>query len=153
MIGIKSWLCDILNCDSNSGNIPPPNPLDDMDSSEVLTLLRAEFPNAQILLSDAKYKTTTKKEIERYLKYDLTDTWDYVPEYFDCDNSSYSLMGHLSNPDWGCLTFGIVWTKVPGGAHAVNCFIDNNGEVWIVEPQTDSISKLPDNWEPYLVMM
>jgi len=152
MIDVREWLCGILKCNKQNV-ISPPNPLDEFNASEVNSMLQAEFPKAQILLSDGYYKTTTKKELERYLKYDLTDTWDYIPEYFDCDDSSYSLMGHLSNPDWGCLAFGIVWTKVPGGAHAVNCFISNSGIVYIVEPQNDKVFKCPVDWEPYLIMM
>jgi len=155
-MSIRSWLCDILNCNCNSGNginIPPPSPLDDSNSTEVLTILKAEFPNAQMFISDSDYKTTTKKELERYLKEDITDSYKYVSEYFDCDDFSFCLMGQLSNPDWGCLAFGIVWTKVPGGAHAVNCFISNSGTVYLVEPQSDKIFKCPDNWEPFLIMM
>jgi len=70
-----------------------------------------------------------------------------------CDDFSFALMGHISNPSWGALPFGIVWTKIPGGAHAVNCFIDKNRDVWIVEPQNDAVYKCPSNWEPYLVMI
>jgi hypothetical protein len=70
-----------------------------------------------------------------------------------CDDFSYSIMGRISNPDWGALPFGVLWTEVPGGAHAVNCFIDNNRDVWVLEPQTDSLFSLPGNWNPYLVMM
>lgn len=153
MIDIKEWVCNFLNCNVEKQDIPAPSPLEELDVTEVNTLLKSEFPKATLLLSDEKYKTTTKKELERYLEEDLTDKWNYIPTYFDCDDFSYALMGHLSNPDWGCLAFGILWTKVPGGAHAVNCFISNSHRVYIVEPQNDKIFSLPDNWEPYLVMM
>jgi len=152
MMCLRNYICNMLKC-SNTPSIPAPNPLDDLDSSEVLTILKAEFPKALILLSDEAYKTTTKSELERFLKEDIVDKWKYTSTYFDCDDFSFALMGNLSNPDWGCLTFGILWTSVPNGAHAVNCFISNSGKVYIVEPQNDDVFKLPDNWEPYLVMM
>lgn len=148
------WFCDTFcNCPQSSGNISPPNYLEDMDYTEVMTLLQSEFSNATILLADNDYKTTTKSELERFLAHDITDQWQYVSEFYDCDDFSFSVMGQLSNPDWGALTFGILWTNVPGGAHAVNCFIDNNREVWIIEPQNDAFYKLPGDWTPFLVIM
>jgi len=150
---IKKYLCNALSCCEESASLSPPKYLEDVDSSEVYTILKAEFPNANILLSDSKYKTTTKVEYERYIKYDVTDKWKYVSQYYDCDDFSFSIMGRMSNPDWGALTFGIVWTQTSNGAHAVNCFIDHNREVWIVEPQNDNVFKLPSDWNPYLIIM
>jgi len=133
--------------------ITPPNYLGEIDYNEVHTILKAEFPDAWIGLSDSVYKTTTKEELMKYINYDIIDEYHYVSEYYDCDDFSYALMGSLSNPEWGALPFGIMWTDVPGGAHAVNCFIDNNREVWIIEPQTDQIFSLPKDWSPYFIVM
>jgi len=148
---IKQWLCRVLGCCADS--ISPPQDLENIDFNEVNTLLTAEFPNATLLLSDYMYKTTTLAEFDRFIKNDVTNNNIYVSEYYDCDDFSYSIMGHLSNQDWGCLTFGILWTSTPGGGHAVNCFIDKDRNVWILEPQDDSIFKCPSDWDPYLVMM
>ena len=115
--------------------------------------LTAEFPDCPILLSDEDYKTTTKEELIRYLSEDTTNDYPYISEWYDCNNFSYTLMGRLSNPDWGCLPFGILWTDTPLGGHAVNCFVDYNRDVWIVEPQSDEVFELPDNWEPWIVIM
>jgi len=147
---IKSKICGNNN---QPQKIPAPSPLKDISHSEVLTLLQAEFPNAYVILTDAKYKTTTKKEIERYLKEDITDEYKYISEYFDCDDFSHRLMGNLHNPDWGHLTFGIVHTKVPNGAHAVNIFISDQNKVYLIEPQNDKIFKCPSDWEPYFILM
>jgi len=147
---IKKWLCNHLDC---VDKISPPEGLVNIDFSEVYTKLQSEFPDANILLSDNRFKTTTKAEIMRFLKGDNTDSYDYISEYFDCDDFSFSLMGKVSNQDWGCLAFGIMWTSTGSGNHAVNCFIDSAGEVWIIEPQNDKMFKLPNGWKPYLVMM
>ena len=71
----------------------------------------------------------------------------------NCDDFSFALMGSVSNPDWGALPFGIVWTTTPSGLHAVNCFIDKNREVWIIEPQNDNIFKCPPDWDPLFIVI
>jgi hypothetical protein len=150
---LKEVICNCDECEYGENYISPPNYLEDIDWVEVDTILKAEYPNAAILLSDNSYKTTKKSEFERFIAEDITDQWQYVPEFFDCDDFSFSIMGQLSNPDWGALTFGILWTNTPNGAHAVNCFIDKDREVWILEPQNDQLYRLPGNWNPYLVIM
>jgi hypothetical protein len=148
----KEFICELLGCGSEQ-DIPSSYIWNEFDASEVYTILRAEFPDAQILLSDNLYKITSIDDLLLYLKSDITDIYKYISEYYDCDDFSYSLMGQLSNPQWGSTAFGILWTDVPDGAHAVNCFIDKNRDVWIIEPQNDKIFRLPSIWKPYLVMM
>lgn len=152
----REFICKLLGCkeiQEQETNIPEPFYLENIDYNEVSTILKAEFPIARLYLSDNKYKTTTIDELRNYLRFDLTDKNRYVPEYYDCDDFSYALMGSLSNPSWGCLPFGILWTSTSNSNHAVNCFIDNNRKVWIIEPQTDAVFELPEYWTPYLVMM
>ena len=152
----REFICKILGCkdiQEQETTIPEPYYLESIDYNEVSTILKAEFPQARLYLSDSNYKTTTIGELQNYLRFDLTDKHKYISEYYDCDDFSYSLMGGLSNPSWGCLPFGILWTSTPTGNHAVNCFIDKDRKVWIIEPQTDGIFELPDDWSPYLVMM
>ena len=153
LINLREWLCGVLGCDVPVSDITPPNYLEEIGFSEVDTILKAEFPDATILLSDNKYNTTTKEELQRFLKNDITDKWQYVSEYMDCDDYSWSVLGRISNPDWGCLPFGYVWTNTSTGSHAVNIFIDNNREVWIIESQTDAVFKCPNDWKPYLISM
>ena len=134
-------------------NMPIPQGLEDIGYEEIYSILKAEFPKASIILADRDYKTVTKEELIRYLKYDLTDSYKYVPEYYDCDNFSYHLFGSISNPEWGSLPFAIVFTKTSNGNHAVNCFVDKERNVWMIEPQNDWIGTLPKNWEPYFILM
>ena len=134
--------------------IPEPQNLTVIDLNEITTILKAAFPDALLLFSDKKYKTTSITELTRYLKHDLTDQNKYVSEYYDCDDFSYRLMGNISNPLWGALPFGILWVETNEGyAHAVNVFIDDNRLVWVVEPQTDNVFKPPESWRAYVVMM
>jgi len=134
--------------------VDKPDPLEDVDHTEIMTVLRAEMgEDCMIYLSDRDYQVTSKEEIENFLALDDTDKRKYLSEYHDCDDFSYRLHGQFSVPGWSGLAFGILWAGVPGGGHAINCFVDNDKEVWIIEPQNDKIFKLPDDWEPWIVFM
>jgi len=69
----------------------------------------------------------------------------------NCDDYSFQLMGDFHIPKWSALAFGILWLDKP--AHAVNLFVDDNREVWIVEPQDDKIFKLPKDWKERMLIM
>ena len=151
LTSIKKFFCDFLKC--NSLSYPVFNVIGKYDINEVLTLLKSEFPNASILLSDLEYEKISKEDLIKFLRSDDTDLYQYKPEIFDCDDFSYRLMGQLSIPGYSGIPFGIVWTKTPRGGHALNCFIDENCNVWLVEPQSDKVFKLPKDWDVYIVMM
>jgi hypothetical protein len=106
------------------------------------SILRKEFPNAELFLSDNIYLLCDPQDIKKFLKQDATDRIEYKPEDFDCDDFAYRLMGQMSVPDWSKLAFGIVWTD----KHALNCFVDEDGEIWFVEPQTDEILPTLKDW-------
>jgi len=134
-------------------NICPPRETEKIEYSELLTLLKSEFPNAMIIWTDKYYMTAPFSEFQRFVSWSGVDKYIYVPEYYDCDDFSFALFGAITIPKWSALTFGIIFTETPRGAHAVNFFVDKNREVWIVEPQNDSIFKLPSTWEPYFVLI
>lgn len=134
-------------------NISPPNYLEDISNSEVLTILKAEFPEAVILLTDDQYKTTSKDELLRFLREDATDKYSYVPEFYDCDNFSFRLIGQISNPSWGMIPFGFTFINGGGVNHALNCFIDIERELWLVEPQDDRMFKCPNKWKGVIVIL
>lgn len=95
---------------------------------------------AHIYLVDAKYQLIEKSEMERFLKEDKTDLLTYVPEYFDCDDFSFRLMGQFSTPGWGGIAFGISFSKV----HAFNIFVDAQKKIWILEPQSNNVGSVDD---------
>ena len=144
-----SWLRNII-CVKQ---IVRPKNLVDIEHTEVYNLLKKEFGDIPIYLSDLQYKTTSLELLREFLRQDTTNEYSYIPELYDCDDYSYRLMGQLSIPGWSALPFGIIWTQTPRGGHALNCFIDKERKVWMVEPQNDSIYKIPSNWKPYFVIM
>jgi hypothetical protein len=67
----------------------------------------------------------------------------YVPEFHDCDDFAYQLLGQLSTPAWSQTAVGMVWTNT----HALNCFIDESGKFYFIEPQTGKIQERLENWQ------
>jgi hypothetical protein len=132
--------------------ISKPKDLIESDWTEVYNLLNSEFPNAKIYISDRRTKLAPFSEYARFMKWSTVSQNKYIPEYYDCDDFSFALMGDFHRiPEWGCLAFGILWLKKP--AHAVNVFIDSNKQIWVVEPQNDNIFKMPTHWEESLVIL
>lgn len=127
---------------------------EEISSDDLAELLRKEFgEDATIYLVDWDYHLIDKEEMERFLAEDKTDLAEYVAEYHDCDDFSFRLMGQISVPGWSDLAFGIVFALVPGGGHAVNCFVSNEKEVYLIEPQNDEIFKKPSDWEVFFCLM
>ena len=138
----------------NKNKLLPPRPLIDISHTEVLTKLRSELgQDCKIYLSDHNYQTTILSELTRFLAYDNTDKYTYKNEYLDCDDFSYRLHGQLSIPGWSSLVFGILWALTETGGHAVNIFMDTDTTIWIVEPQSDKIFRIPLSWTPWVAMI
>jgi len=138
----------------NKNKLMPPQPLIDISHTEVLTKLRSELgTDCKIYLSDHNYQTTNLSELTRFLTYDNTDKYVYKSEYLDCDDFSYRLHGQLSIPGWSGLVFGILWIYTGTGGHAVNIFMDTETTIWIVEPQSDKIFRIPLDWTPWVAMI
>ena len=125
-----------------------------ISNSEVKSILTEEFGSTcKIYLSDGYYLRDTKQSLIDFLAKDNTDKFIYKKEVADCDDFSFRLLGNASFGDLEGTAFGILWTKTSKCNHAVNCYIDNELNVWIVEPQNDSIFPLPKDWHPMLVVM
>ena len=148
-MNIREWICSWL-CNSDR-NIPSPDIVGEIDYTELYTILKAEFDNCPVLLPDKHYQLATKESFEKFLEVDDTDKYLYTGDLgFDCDNYSEILTGRTSIPKWGTIPIGTVWLTKP--AHAINVFVDENKEVWLIEPQNDNMYKL-SNEIPYIVWL
>ena len=104
-------------------------------------------------MSDEEYGLTSIEEMSAFLKEDRTNEYVYGNSY-DCDDFSYRLMGNLSVPGAGKLAVGIIWViKENGECHALNCFIDDMCEAYMIEPQNDLIFSKPFGWRVVVIMM
>lgn len=123
-------------------------------SDELEKILRDAFgKDASIYLVDYDYYLVDKAEMEKFLAEDKTNMDEYIPEYHDCDDFSFRLMGQVSVPGWSGLAFGIVFALIPGGGHAINCFVSEDKKVYIVEPQSDKIFETPKTWQVFFCLM
>lgn len=116
-----------------------------IDWTEVEVLLKRAFGEKCVFfLVDQKYKVPTLENVKKFLVEDKTDEYRYVPEWLDCDDFSFRLMGQFSYPGWSDIAFGIAVSQV----HAYNCVIaerDGKMEVYLIEPQTDEVFR-PENF-------
>jgi len=86
--------------------------------------------------------------------------YKWTAETFDCDNFSFVYKGAVSkhvydNKVGSPYALGIVFGTKPNGAgHAVNIFLDKNGDVKILEPQNGTVIDGKDwDYTPYFVLM
>ena len=122
-------------------------------SSDLIEILNNKFPNIMIGISDSKYKLCSKDNIEDFLKVDQTNNFSYIEDYRDCDDYAFILLGEIKKSSFGPIPFGFAWVDTNSGFHAVNIFLDEERDLYVVEPQDDSIFDLPENWKPYLIVI
>jgi len=127
-----------------------------IEYEKLYKLLKKKLRRARIYLVDRKYQIISKKEMMRFLEEDKTDLIKYIPEFRDCDDISWALLGNINSNRWSGIAFGFAFSKV----HAFNIFCDSK-KVYIIEPQTDKImeiNKIPSKhkkayWPILIVMM
>lgn len=96
--------------------------------------------------SDNDYKLVDKEYFKSFLENNTVNHLKYIPTVNDCDDFSDLLMGDVTRWD-SDLCFGTIWvTTETGGGHALNWMIDTNETIWLIEPQTDVIFSMPDDW-------
>ena len=122
---------------------------------ETNVLFKKAFPDAEIYLSDPTFTLTSVTEAEKFLKQDLLNFEKFEKDVNDCDDFSRELWTYWR--DWqSSLALGILWVTKPY-AHALNVAIltdkEGNRDVYIIEPQTDKISKVPKDYKGRLIVM
>jgi hypothetical protein len=91
-----------------------------------------------IFLSDDFYQLTDINEAKIFVQDTQVNAEQWTTSH-DCDNFSFALMGYWSE-GLKSFAFGIAWSS----KHAFNIMIDNNKQVWIVEPQTTKFMTLEE---------
>ena len=128
----------------------------DIGFEEVTEILQDQLKNDDHILTvithDYKYRVAPKSEYERMIWYDNTNAMLYDEDFLDCDDFAESLHGAFCIPGWSALVLGEVICNTGEDCHAINCFIDTDKQVWLVEPQNDRIWKPEDRgWQYYSV--
>ena len=122
---------------------PPPTSTKRMERGALHRILNLAAPKAKVYTSDRSFLLCKKDDVKRFLEWDKTNRVKYVAEALDCDDFAYRLLGQISIPEWSDLAFGMVWTN----RHALNCFVDEDGVMYFVEPQSDKIQTKLEDWQ------
>ena len=116
----------------------------EISKERIREIFRAKFPDGELYISDSTgYRACNLDDINTFLEADQTDKIKYVSQKFDCDNFANRLFGQFSVPGWSDLTIGKMWTDL----HACLIVIDQNEELWILEPQSDSLQPDLEAWQ------
>ena len=139
---------------TNDRILSPPASGEWRSADYVAERLIAEFPEVEnrLYLSDSRYLLISPDEVEKLLNWDATDGFIYVPELYDCDDFAFRLWGQINSlPEWAGLSMGIIWFSEP--PHAMNILVDIDGNVWLIEPQSDGMFQTPPDCEAYLIVL
>jgi virulence-associated protein VagC len=115
---------------NNDRILSPPTKGEWRSAEYVAERLIEEFPEVgdRLYLCDSRYLLVLPDEVERFLDWDATDEFVFVPELYDCDNFEFRLWGQINSlPEWAGLSIGIIWFSEP--THAMNIFVDIDGNV------------------------
>ena len=90
---------------------------------------------------DSSYRTYTKKELTDTLKFYNVNGHKYIKQSHDCDDFAYEVFAKVRHHLSGCMFGVITGRNKEGGAHAWNFFIDNDFNLWYIEPQNNTFFK------------
>jgi hypothetical protein len=101
----------------------------------------------RLWIADETYKPIDLEQLKSVLEQDKTNLVAYQLEgngHFDCDDFAYRLMGVIhQDSELSTMPFYNTWIEIPEGGHALLSFYKDN-EVWLLEPQNDSIYRVPE---------
>lgn len=126
-----------------------PKFLYDMDKTELSNLLSIRFPGITIAISDETYKLCFKQNIEDFVK---TIKISHIPGG-DCDDRVFIMLAEVKKSVFNVIPFGFTWVDTGSNLHAINLFIDDKKDLYVVEPQSSTVLLFPNNYKPYLVVI
>jgi hypothetical protein len=129
----------------------PKQPIVSGKVTQTQIMNRTEFKNADIKTSDTAYDLIELSKMIEIIQLNRFNELKYVSEKRDCDDYSFGLMGLIRQLLPG-VCFGIAWASVYDGKklaykHALNWFIDDKKNLYLVEPQTNKSFTLPAHWK------
>lgn len=136
--------------------LPSPEYKATWDYSRVYPFMRDTFPGAKVFVRTS-VKLVTRRDWVTFLITDKTNQTPYSLVDFNC--TEYSLILEGKARTWApAAAFGIVDVFRPGIDqpnywHRMNLLIDENGKVWLVEPQNDSVFLPPTDWQYLLIVI
>lgn len=105
-------------------------------------LLQKQYPDAHIRIRDAMYGLPWKPAFNRWLQKDMISERQYHAEHHDCDDFAHAIqckifkIGHTMKTT---ITVAYCEGHTSEGYHAFNLLIDDNNNIFIIEPQIDMV--------------
>ena len=127
---------DIENLENEVINLDDPQILGNISNQELYTLLTNKI-NVPLYISDRIYSLTSVEKAEIFNEETKVAYNKWLSEEFDCDEFAAALYGFW-NLDNNQFAFGIAWSNT----HAFNIMIDEDLQVWIIEPQNNKFIKI-----------
>ncbi len=143
---IRKICCEICNQATEQAVVAPPfepRIRREITMAQLYAILIRKFPGVPIYLSRDFYQMPDMEDIDKFVELDNTNHFAYSLHKYRCSDYTFRLMGQFSIPGWNNLTKGFVWT----GKHALMVFIDQNGDAWWLEPQTDVRKSSLEEWQ------
>ncbi|MEM3061922.1 MAG: lectin MOA-related protein [Nitrososphaerota archaeon] len=136
-----------------------------ISSDELIEIIKKSLRiKNNIFVADRNYSLLFEEDMKKFLKKNTTDAHKYIKEGFDCDDFADVLKGRerewfaLGKYNYGS-AFGTVWGDIrlpekpdqPRG-HAVNFYVNEKKELWLIEPQNDKLFQLSESSKVTLVV-
>ena len=124
--------------------IESPKPTGKLSYNETRSILN-QLGVMNVYLADTQYSTCPKNNALLFQQKIGVNLKRYIAEDHDCDVFSFESMGYWNKDDYQYAYF-IVWSNT----HAFNLFIDDEKNIWIIEPQSakfysiDEARKIPN---------
>lgn len=81
------------------------------------------------------YWTLPLADIHAFIAWDWIDNKEYIAHRFNCENYAFTFMVHANLQGWNSVAIVIDWS----GGHGYNILEDCLGNVYVFEPQNDSL--------------
>lgn len=130
---------ELVKALSARANVPEV-PVYEVDANFVIGAIARKLPRPEhISILDGRYRTTTIDGFREIVRWDATNMRRYILDFWDCDNYAFRFKSNVESVFMINAVGYVIDLSVPECAHAYNVFIDNTGNVYVYEPQTDVI--------------
>lgn len=118
---------------------------------DVIYAIRRDFVEDEfIFFDDSHYKSARLDPIRAVVESDLTDEFKYVANDFDCDDFTWGLMGafhhNLETAAMPIFAVSVQYEKLGETRYHRMIAFYYNGEMILIEPQSDRFYNVPEDW-------
>lgn len=125
-----------------------------MNNSEVISILKnTGIMGIKIETLDQGYDIPKVEDVHKFLELNIFRNLKYYSDVYDCDKYAFSLFALCKNFYRG-YAIGVIFLDRTYDKHCMNFFIDKDKQVWLIEPQDNTVTKLTDTtYKPYFALV